>query len=451
MKHWSFKVKVGVYAALLTMVALVVGCCVMLVTLYFYQISEFDEMLRDQSAELVWDLENFRDAPKDPSESLSEKFIPVPMRDHYLVVEAPSGKVIYRSSNLKGSGLDVNPGESKTTKLFGDTCRLGAWRQEPYLIRIGAKVNMIERFTKDLEIGFLTALPVVGLVVFFGGMLLARRAVAPVTALSAAAARISTSNPDERLPQPHAQDEIAKLTEVLNLSFDRLQNSYAAATRFSADASHQLKTPVAILRAGLDHLSRETKLSEEQAAEVAILRQQTRRLTSLIDDLLLLAQADAGRMSLERIPVDLVEFVEAACDDLSTLVEENQIAVIQELPDKLPILADRRLLGVIFQNLVENAVKYTPDGGQIRLSALRDAKEAVVSIANTGDGIPDSDRALVFERFRRGKNTGGGAPGHGLGLNIARELARAHGGDLLLETQVPGWTTFELRLPVGDD
>lgn len=449
MKYWSFKVKVGVYAALLTMVALVAGCLVMMLTLYFHQISELDELLEDEAGELVWDLKNFRDAPKDPNEPVSEKFISLPLRLHYLELAGPQGKVVYRSANLRGTSLHVNLGEAKTTELFGDTCRLGAWREGPYLIRIGAKVNTIERFVRDLGIGFVTALPVVGLVVFFGGVWLARRTVAPVAELSAAAERISASNPKERLPLPLARDEIAKLTEVLNRSFDRLQESYAAAARFSGDASHQLKTPVAILRAGLDHLSRQTELSEEQADEVAILKQQTRRLTSLIEDLLLLAKADGGRMEVQRLPVDLVGLVEAASDDLFTLLDDKGIVVEQDLPEDLSVTADRRLLAVIFQNLVENAAKYTPEGGKIQLTASRDGQVAVVSVANTGEGILDVDRAFVFERFRRGTNIGGGIRGHGLGLNIARELALAHGGDLILKTATPGWTIFELRLPVG--
>ncbi|RYD43828.1 MAG: HAMP domain-containing protein, partial [Verrucomicrobiaceae bacterium] len=305
MTRWSLKFKVGIYAAILTMAALVAGAAVMMVTLYFHQISELDEDLHGDARELVWDLKNFRDAPKDPRQPLSERFIPVDIRDHYLVIAGPEGQILYQSANLKGDLLELETGASRTIDVSGRAARVGAWQVDPYVVRIGANLNVIERFQKDLGIGFITALPAVGLVVFFGGLWLGRRAVSPVAKLSAAAERISASNPHERLPAPSARDEIAKLTEVLNRSFDRLQMSYEIATRFSADASHQLKTPVAILRAGLDHLSRDTELSEAQAEEVSLLRQQTRRLTSLIEDLLLLAQADAGRMFLEKEDLDL--------------------------------------------------------------------------------------------------------------------------------------------------
>lgn len=447
MNRWSLKIKVGIYAALLTMAALVAGAAVMMVTLYFHQISQLDGDLQGDAKELVWDLKNFRDAPKDPRQPLSERFIPVDIRDHYLVIAGPEGQILYQSDNLRGENLELETGTSRTIELSGHSVRAGAWRVDPYIVRIGARLNVIERFQKDLGIGFLTALPAVGLVVFFGGLWLGRRAVSPVAKLSAAAERISASNPQERLPQPAAKDEIAKLTEVLNRSFDRLQTSYEIATRFSADASHQLKTPVAILRAGLDHLSRATDLSEAQAEEVSMLRQQTRRLTSLIEDLLLLAQADAGRVFLEKEELDLKVLIQAASDDLQTLVDGKDITVSERLPGTLPVNADRRLVGIVLQNLVENAAKYTPDGGSVLISGFFEPGWLVVRVANTGQEIPLEDREQIFERFRRGSSVGGNVRGHGLGLNIARELLQAHGGELSLNDREPGWIEFEFRLP----
>ena len=319
MKNWSLKVKVGVYAALLTMVALAAGAAVLMPVLYFHQIAQLDATLKNDADELLRDLQNFRGAPVDPRRPLGAKFIPLSLRGRFLIVEGPEGQVLYQSPNLRGTRLEGKPGETVTTLLFGRNCRIGAWQEGPYLIRIGTRLGTIERFQKDLRRGILISLPVVGLVVFFGGHWLGRRAVAPVADLSAAAERISAAAPQERLPMPAANDEIARLTEVLNRSFDRLQSSYESATRFSADASHQLKTPVAVLRAGLDHLSRETGLTGPQAAEIAVLRQQTRRLTALIDDLLLLAQADAGRLALEAEEIDLVPLIGSVCDALAPL------------------------------------------------------------------------------------------------------------------------------------
>ncbi|OYV07558.1 MAG: hypothetical protein CFE26_00315, partial [Verrucomicrobiales bacterium VVV1] len=355
MKRWSLKVKVGVYAALLTMVALGAGSAVLMPTLYFHQIRQLDESLQTDADELFRDLQNFRGAPVDPRRPLSVKFIPLALQGRYLIVEGPEGQVLYRSPNLRDSTIEGRDGDTKTMVMFERNCRVAIRQEGPYLIRIGTRLGTIERFQDDLKLALLLSLPVVGLVVFIGGLWLGRRAVAPVAGLSAAAERISTANPNERLPMPGAKDEIARLTEVLNRSFDRLQASYAAAARFSADASHQLKTPVSILRAGLDHLSHETGLTDAQAAEVSLLRQQTRRLTALIEDLLLLAQADAGRLVIEAEEIDLKAMIEAAADDLVVLVADRNLSVELELPESLTAKADRRRVAMVLQNLVENA------------------------------------------------------------------------------------------------
>jgi len=451
MKRLSLKVKVGVYAALLTVVALGAGSAVLMPVLYFHQVQQLDDSLRTDAEELFRDLQNFRGAPVDPRRPLAAKFIPLALQGRYLIVEGPEGQVLFRSPNLREATIEGRNGETKTVVMLERNCRVGIWQEGPYLIRIGTRLGTIERFQDDLKLSLLVSLPVVGLVVFIGGLWLGRRAVAPVAGLSAAAERISTANPEERLPIPEAQDEIARLTEVLNRSFDRLQSSYAAAARFSADASHQLKTPVSILRAGLDHLSHETGLTDAQAAEVSVLRQQTRRLTALIEDLLLLAQADAGRLMIEAEEIDLKAMIEAAADDLVVLVADRNLSVELELPESLAALADRRRVAMVLQNLVENAAKYASEGGAIEVFGNTDSEWAIVRVRNTGDPISEEDQAHLFDRFHRGSKVGENVRGHGLGLNIARELIRAHGGDLVLNESEAGWIEFEFRVPAGSE
>ena len=196
-------------------------------------------------------------------------------------------------------------------------------------------------------------------------------------------------------------------------------------------------------------MSRETNLTESQAAEVSLLRQQTRRLTALIEDLLLLAQVDAGRLAMEVASIDLRPLVENAADDLQTMVAANDITVEIDLPEALPALADRRRVALVLQNLVENAAKYTADGGNVRITGFHADGGSVVRVANTAEPIPDEDREHIFDRFRRGAKVGENVRGHGLGLNIARELIRAHGGELTLSPAEPGWVQFEFRLPSG--
>lgn len=443
-KRGSLKFKVGLYAALLTILALLTGAVVVIPAVRLHQIAELDATLENDAHELVRDLQNFRGAPVDPRRPLAAKFIPISLRGRYLVVEGPEGQVLYQSPNLRGALLDTTA-DAETRELFGRNCRLVTVHEGPYRIRIGTRLGTIEDFQRSLLRGFALSTPFVALVVFFGGWWLGKRAVAPVADITAAAETITAERLHERLPMPRARDEIARLTAVLNDTFDRLQSSYESATRFSADASHQLKTPVAVLRAGLDSLA--SRADPSITPEIEGLRQQTRRLTSLIEDLLLLAQADAGRLALEADVLELSPLVEAARDDLEVLTHDRDIEVSAEIGADLTTRADARRLRLILQNLVENAAKYTPDGGTIRLTARTVDGAIDVTIANSGPLISEADRTTIFERFRRGTRVGENIRGHGLGLNIARELARAHGGELAYAPTDNGLNAFSLSLP----
>ena len=217
------------------------------------------------------------------------------------------------------------------------------------------------------------------------------------------------------------------------------------AARFSADASHQLKTPVTVLRAGLEDLLAKARLTPQECDEVAGLIHQTYRLSSIIEDLLLLSRLDAGRLQLQIAPVDLSQLIAASLDDLDALPDELGLQIETEFPPDLLIAGEKRYTTLILQNLLENARKYNRPGGRIRIVA-RTAPGAVrLSIANTVlRPIPLEARAHIFERFHRAA-MGEDIPGYGLGLNLARELARIHGGELRLVRSDSEWTELEVR------
>lgn len=446
MRRWPLKIKVGVYSALLTIGTLMAGAAALLSIVYYSQLREVDAELKGNAEELVRDLHNFRGAPVNPRHPLSIKFVPVDLRDRYLMVLGPEGQVLYHSPNLHGVSIEGGS-VFRTIWVEGQRCRAGTVKQGDYTVHVAVSLAKAEDFLRDMVVGLLMTLPLVGLMVFTGGLWLGKKTVAPVAALSAAAESISVENLSERLPMPEADDEIARLTTVLNDAFARLSASYEAATRFSADASHQLKTPVAVLRAGLESLRDGGHLDGVAKTETESLLRQVRRLTGLIQDLLLLARTDARRLRLESQPFDLAELAASALDDLQTLAYER-LEIEDEIEPALVVCADRRHIAMITQNLVENAAKYTPEGGRVRLSASRDGALARFSVANTGPALPEEDREGIFERFRRGSQVGENQSGHGLGLNIARELARAHGGELVLVRSDGEWTEFALTLPL---
>jgi signal transduction histidine kinase len=251
------------------------------------------------------------------------------------------------------------------------------------------------------------------------------------------------SRPVERLAVESEEDRAqrARAEAALELTSAELQRS----ARFSADASHQLKTPVTVLRAGLEELLAQEHLTADQCHEISALIHQTYRLSSLIEDLLMLSRMDAGRLKLQFGPVNLSQLIDASLDDLSALPDETDVALETDFPSDVQVAGEKRYTAIILQNLLENARKYNERGGRIRIHVATDDGWARVLIGNTGPVIAPAAQAFIFERFHRGA-MGENVPGYGLGLNLARELARLHHGELRLVRSEQGWTEFELRL-----
>ncbi len=219
--------------------------------------------------------------------------------------------------------------------------------------------------------------------------------------------------------------------------------------RFSANASHQLKTPVAVLRSGLEELLAGEYLSPEAREEVSALVHQTFRLAGVIEDLLLLSRMDAGRLQIQFSPIDLTPLIEAWVDDLGAMTDGFGLKIREaDYPPSLWIKGEKHFASLILQNLLENARKYNRPGGHLRIAARIEGNWACLSIGNTGRAIPVASHEHIFERFHRGA-VGENVPGHGIGLNLARELARLHGGDLRLVRSEDDWTEFEVRFRIA--
>jgi signal transduction histidine kinase len=237
-----------------------------------------------------------------------------------------------------------------------------------------------------------------------------------------------------------------KVEAVLASTHEELQRS----TRFSADASHQLKTPVTVLRAGIEEILRRENLAPEMYDELSALHHQTYRLTGVIDDLLLLSRMDAGRLKIEFGSVDLTQLIAEWLDDLNALPDPLGLEVKAHLPPALRISGERRYTSLILQNLLENARKYNRPGGRIHITAREEEGWIFLTVGNTGPPIPPEMQPYIFERFSRGAN-GEKIAGHGIGLNLARELVRLHGGALNLVSSNQEWTEFEVRFRPAEE
>lgn len=226
----------------------------------------------------------------------------------------------------------------------------------------------------------------------------------------------------------------------LQTTAEELQRS----ARFSADASHQLKSPITVLRAGLDSLLARDGFPQEVYEEISSLIHQTYRLTGVVEDLLLLSRMDAGKLRLNLHPVDLAHLVAEWIDDLRAMPDAAHLRVETNLPDDLQIVGETKFTSLVVQNLLDNARKYNRRGGVIRISAHEENNQVELRVANTGRGIPSEAQPDIFERFHRA-GASEDVPGHGLGLNLARELMRLHGGKLRLVRSDAEWTEFSAR------
>ncbi|MBC8010880.1 MAG: HAMP domain-containing histidine kinase, partial [Burkholderiales bacterium] len=228
---------------------------------------------------------------------------------------------------------------------------------------------------------------------------------------------------------------------------DRTAAELERAARFAADASHQLKTPVAVVRLGLEELAAGPAFPAEQRGEVDELVRQTDRLAHILETLLLLAKLDAGLIRASDARVDLGGLAAAALDDLSALPAVETITLEHSLPETLFARGDARQIALVLQNLLENAAKYNRPGGRVRVSAEFASSVVRLLVANTAPNpVPAEAAERIFERFHRG-SAAGDVPGYGLGLNLARHLARLQGGEVRLVSSDAGWTVFALELP----
>ncbi|MEO8439036.1 MAG: ATP-binding protein, partial [Spartobacteria bacterium] len=263
------------------------------------------------------------------------------------------------------------------------------------------------------------------------------------------AEKISATDLHQRMPPPPAQDEIGRLTEVLNEMFDRLQRSFEQVTRFTSDASHELKTPLSLMQAEVENALDSDSLASEHRQLLSDLSEQCSRLSQIIDGLLFLSRADDSHLVLAQEPVDLVRLARELMEDAEILAEPAGLTLECQLADEVVTRGDQCLLARAAMNLIDNAIKHNRPGGRVTIAAAVEKDRAVLRISNTGPGLAPGAGAQIFDRFYRGDPSHSNEiPGHGLGLSIAREIARAHGGDVLLVRSDSEWTEFRLVLPL---
>ena len=323
---------------------------------------------------------------------------------------------------------------------------------QTYTLAILQSLHPQNEMLEEVRVTFAWVIPIAIVLASIGGYFLARKSLAPVMAMSSQAGRIGAENLHERLPIQNAKDELGRLAASFNELLERVDQSFERQRRFMSDASHELRTPAAILRGESEvALSRSERPAEEYRESLAVLHAEAQRLTQIVEDLFTLTRADAGQYPLSPRDIYLDELVADCAHAARSLALAKKITLTCEVPEELPIRADEALLRRMILNLLDNAIKYTPTGGRVMVACERSGNEYAVSVTDSGAGIPEDLQQKVFERFfrvdkarTRMENDGGGA---GLGLSIARWIAEAHHGRLILARSDSNGSTFTALLP----
>ncbi len=378
----------------------------------------------------------------------------------YIAILDQDGNLQFRSGSLADNHLPLTSNQLKkilSGRIYYKTVKSSKGRVlrvitmpvegDHQLIQMGIAINN----NRSPKI-FLFALVCLGCVTiiggWFGGLIMAKKALRPVDNMIKELQKIETEHLGKRLTIAPARDEISKLSEVINEMLSRLENSFNQVRQFTTDASHELRTPIAIMKAGIEvALSRERNICGYQQI-LADALEDLGRLSKIIENLFVLAKADAGRYEVHKEQMNLYPVIMDIAEQLKLIAEPKNIFVSQEKTEDAFIEGDEQLIRMLLLNLVDNAVKYTPPNGTITLSLSKVNGCAKIVVKDNGAGISPEDIPHIFDRFYRSNNARtANHDGVGLGLSICQWVAKSHHGTLTVESELQNGSSFTVSLP----
>ena len=375
-----------------------------------------------------------------------------------LQVSDEQGNWLYRSTVMSDYGVP-RPATipKRAINFMGKDVPLRIWSEkvnvggQSYLIQSAFEMDDFYDALHDFALLLFISIPSLLLCAAAGGYWISTRALAPVDQITQTARTISAQNLSSRLIVPNTGDELQRLSETLNGMLDRLEAAFKKITQFTADASHELRTPVAVMRTRAELSLRKARSTDEYRDVIAEVLAELEKTSGLIEQLMFLARADSGAETPHFAATNVTEVLREACHQGSALAEAKQIAFEQNIStDSLWIQGDASSLRRLFLILIDNAVKYTPASGQIEVSLQRNDGFAIAEVRDTGIGIAEADLPNVFERFYRAdKARTRELGGVGLGLSIGRWIAEVHAGTIEVHSSPGHGSTFQIRLPIA--
>lgn len=320
---------------------------------------------------------------------------------------------------------------------------------DQFLIETGAPYDFIENTLRGLILTLAISLPLVILVAVAGGYWILGRALKPLDEIAGGAERVTSRNLSERLPASQTGDELERLSLALNRMIGRLDESFQYIRRFTADASHELRTPLTVLRGELESAAQKPQLDREVGETISSALEETERLSRIVDSLLAISRLDAGEAQMENVRFDLAELAATTTEQMRLLAEDKNIALESRTNERVEISGDQARIKQVIVNLVDNAVKYTSEGGTVSVQVSAEKNHALFEVIDTGIGIPTEALSHLFERFYRvDKARSRRIGGVGLGLAIVQAIVAAHRGQVRVESEEGNGSRFQVLLPL---
>ncbi len=356
---------------------------------------------------------------------------------HLLALESSSQKEFLQKAHLLGN-----------TTLLIDALKYQSPDGAGSTVEVGAPLDPVESMLNHLALQLALGLPIAVIIAIGGGYLLVGRALAPVDQIAQKAEQITQHNLGERLPVARTADELERLSLSLNHMIGRLENAFLNSKRFVADASHELRTPLTVVRAELESMASNRGLPPEFREIIGSVLEEVERLARIVEQLFALSRLDAGESRAEWVQFDLADLATTTAEQMSLLAEDRGITVSCDAAQPVLVDGDRSRLKQVVVNLLDNAIKYTPEKGRIQLRVAAIDGHATLEVSDSGIGIPAVALPHVFERFFRVDKARTRDPeGAGLGLSIVKSICTTHGATVEVESNGVG-SRFLVRLPM---
>ena len=457
-------IKMTLWYVLTFIVSALVVCMVLYVGLRHRLLKEIDQFLLDETKEMERVLS---EEPKETyflmrfeDEVMARKYYPF-----FFQILDKSGEPLYVSKEFREMEYvahnrvltNARKGEETREEIYSsgsrETFRIistPVYRDGKLteIIQLGTHLYFARKNLSHFRNSILAVLPVILVLGTLGGWILARRSLAPIGYIASTAESISSQNLSDRLTLRGTGDEMDDLIRTINEMISRLEGSFKRMAEFTADASHELKTPICAMRGEAEVLLLKERKAEEYQEGLAHFIEQFDHLNQMINDLILLSKFDTTQVELMTAPIRLDLLMEDLCHLFQVLVEQKNIVLEMGSMEEVTVMGDKVRLQQLFTNLIDNAIKYT-SRGSIRVSVERNETGGLVKIKDTGIGIPKEEQEKIFKRFyRTDKSRSRETGGVGLGLSIAEWIVRAHHGRIEVDSELNKGSTFTVYLPV---